>query len=161
MVQFRSHIPWISFSDKPRIVITTAIQVNLQGSCCPVARTTTCATARLTLSPTSYTVVWCGESSSHSRCCSPWSCGRPYGLRLGKTADRSSPRFTPRSRSLRTAWPNSECTQHMVSAFRVVIPTRRTTVRSMLCVCIYKGNNTTKDSFLKVCFEVQKLWVTE
>ena len=120
MVQFRSHIPWISFSDKTRIVITTATQVNLQGSCCPVARTTTCATARLTLSPTPYTVVWCGESLYYSHCYSPWSRGWPYGLRLGKTVDRSPPRFMPRSQSLRPAWPNSVCTRWLYSGYSCI-----------------------------------------
>ena len=45
----------------------------------------------------------------------------------------------------------------MVSALRVVIPTRLTIVRSMLCIDVYKGNKTTKAPFLKVGFEVQKL----
>ena len=45
----------------------------------------------------------------------------------------------------------------MVSALRVVIPTRLTIVRSMLCIDVYKGKETTKALFLKVGFEVQKL----
>ena len=49
----------------------------------------------------------------------------------------------------------------MVSALLVVIPTRLTIVRSMLCVYVYKGNQTTKDLHLKVWFEVQKLWSIE
>ena len=113
MVQFRSHIPWISFSNKLRIVTITATQVNLPGSCCPVVRITTCATARLTLSPTPSTVVWCGESLSLLHCYSPWSRGRPYGLKLVKIADWSPLRLQPRSQPLCTAWPNSECTQRV------------------------------------------------
>ena len=35
------------------------------------------------------------------------------------------------------------------SALRVVIPTRLTIVTFMLCICVYKGNETTKDPFLK------------
>ena len=47
--------------------------------------------------------------------------------------------------------------QTMVQALRVVIPTRLTIVRSMLCIDVYKGNDTTKALLLKVWFEVQKL----
>ena len=40
----------------------------------------------------------------------------------------------------------------MVSALRVVIPTRLTIARSMLCINVYKGNKQAKSSFLsQVC----------
>ena len=45
----------------------------------------------------------------------------------------------------------------MVSALRVVIPTRLTIVRSMLCINVYKGNKQTKSLFFKFGFETQKL----
>ena len=49
----------------------------------------------------------------------------------------------------------------MVSALRVVIPTRLTIVRSMLFDDVYKGNKPTKHPFFKSGFEVQKLRMTE
>ena len=45
----------------------------------------------------------------------------------------------------------------MVSALRVVIPTRLTIVRSMLVDDAYKGKKPTKYPFFKSGFEVQKL----
>ena len=46
------------------------------------------------------------------------------------------------------------------SALRVVVPTRLTIVRFML-VYVYIRDKSTKYPFLKVWFEVQKLWLTE
>ena len=45
----------------------------------------------------------------------------------------------------------------MVSALRVVIPTRLTIVRSMLFDDVYKGNKPTKYPFFKSGFEMLKL----
>ena len=45
----------------------------------------------------------------------------------------------------------------MVSALRVVIPTRLTIVKSMLFDNVYKGNEPTKYPYFKSGFEVQKL----
>ena len=45
----------------------------------------------------------------------------------------------------------------MVSALQVVIPTRLSIVRSLMCINVYKENKQTKSPFFKSGFEVQKL----